>query len=142
MSFSTCTQSLEFHPTLRKDYAWWITEGLAHLRTEASSHGFDEFFSVDPPVRLPNLNGNPTDKARHDVTYTFHSDNTIHEWRYIVIAEEGKKDSKRRRDITAKRRASMQAINALRAQEKKKARTAANDTLCSFFFKSDAYLHT
>ena len=43
----------------------------------------------------------------------------IHEWRYINIAEEGKKDSKRRRDITAELRARMQAINARRAEEKK-----------------------
>ena len=66
MAFSSTSNSSQYHPTLQKDYAWWIIEGLSHLRTEASTHGFDEFFDPHPPQRLPNLIGNPTDKARRD----------------------------------------------------------------------------
>ncbi len=41
-------------------------EGLPHIRTEASAHNFDELLGPNPPVRLANLAGNPTDKALRD----------------------------------------------------------------------------
>lgn len=60
------TSQIKSHPTIQSNYSWWILEGLPHIRTEASAHNFDEFLGPNPPERLPNLAGNPTDKARRD----------------------------------------------------------------------------
>jgi len=64
-SFSLTPQN-RIHPTIQSSYSWWILEGLPHIRTEASAHNFDEFLGPNPPERLPNLLGNPSDKARKD----------------------------------------------------------------------------
>jgi hypothetical protein len=66
MQSSPISPQIRNHPTIQSSYSWWILEGLPHIRTEASAYNFDEFLGPNPPERLPNLPGNPSDKARRD----------------------------------------------------------------------------